>query len=233
MASKKTTADPTKAVGYVRVSTEEQNLGPDAQRAALAAWCDANGVELVAVFDDLGVSGGTAIDKRPGLLAAVDALTDNGAGVLLVMKRDRLARDIMVSAMAERLAERAGARVLATDGTGNGDGPEAQMMRGIIDVFAQYERALIRARTKSALAVKKSRGERTGDIPFGSQLAADGIHLEANPAEQEIMQIVRDLKAGGVTVTAIVDYLNKSGRPARGSRWHRTTVDRLLARVAA
>ena len=33
-------ADPKKVIGYIRVSTDEQALGPDAQRDALNAWCE-------------------------------------------------------------------------------------------------------------------------------------------------------------------------------------------------
>ncbi len=37
---RKKDADPSLAVGYVRVSTDEQVLGPEAQREALNDWCD-------------------------------------------------------------------------------------------------------------------------------------------------------------------------------------------------
>lgn len=222
--------DTRRAVGYVRVSTEDQNLGPDAQREALSRWCATSGAELVAVYEDLGVSGGAELEKRPGLLAALDALTAHGAGVLIVAKRDRLARDVVVSAMVERLAERAGASVLAADGTGNGTTPEALLLRGIVDVFAQYERALIRARTKSALAVKRGRGERIGEIPFGYELGADARLIE-NPTEQRALTVVRTLRSEGLTLQAIVDRLNRDGVPARGARWHATTVARLLKRA--
>ena len=227
-------ASPALVVGYLRVSTDEQTLGPEAQRAALVKWCKANGAELVAVHADHGVSGGAALDKRPGLLAALDALAEHGAGVLLVAKRDRLARDVVVAAMVERLAERAGARILAADGAGNGEGPEAMLMRGMMDLFAQYERALIRARTCSALAVKRTRGERTtGKLPFGYRLAADAIHLEADPAEQRVIELVAALRAEGLSIRAIADRLNAEGTPARGAKWHPTTVARLGKRDAA
>ncbi len=59
--------DPKKVVGYVRVSTDEQALGPEAQKTALEAWCKAQGARLVAVCEDIGVSGATSLEKRPGL----------------------------------------------------------------------------------------------------------------------------------------------------------------------
>src|SRR5438067_4053500 len=137
MSRKAKSGAPLRVVGYLRVSTEEQSLGPAAQREALERWCKANGAELLQVHEDLGLSGGLPLDKRPGLLAALDSLRPLCAGVLLVAKRDRLARDVWVAAGAERLAQKAGARVLTADGTGNGDGPESELMRSIVDAFAQ------------------------------------------------------------------------------------------------
>src|SRR5215469_9398058 len=134
----RTPPTPSRCIGYIRASTEDQSLGPEAQRTALEKWCQSHGAELVATFEDLGVSGGLELDKRPGLLAALDALRDNRAAVLLVAKRDRLARDVMVAAMVNRLAEKAGAQVLSADGVGNGDEPEALLMRNIGNAFAEY-----------------------------------------------------------------------------------------------
>jgi DNA invertase Pin-like site-specific DNA recombinase len=230
-------ADHRKVVGYVRVSTDDQALGPVAQRAALARWCAANGAELVECFEDVGVSGGAALDKRPGLLAALDALEAHGAGVLLVAKRDRLARDVMNAAMVERLTERVGARVRSAAGEGTeGDAadPSAMLMRGMVDLFAQYERAMIRTRTRAALAVKRARGERTGSVPYGYALAADGRTLEANPAEAGAVALVRELRAEGLTLRAIGARLEAAGyAPRGGARWHPDTVARIAAAGAA
>lgn len=225
--------NPRRVVGYVRVSTDEQHQGPRAQRDAFAAWCAKAGCELVAVFEDKGVSGASSPADRPGFVQAIDALADLDAGVLLVAKRDRLARDVMHAAMAERMAERSGAVVRSADGTGEGTGPEAALMRAMVDAFAAYERDVIRARTRAALAAKRVRGERTGEVPFGSQVAADGVHLEANPAEAEAVAIVRELRAAGLSIRKIAVELEARGVPARGERWHPTTVARLLERGAA
>lgn len=226
------TPSPSLVVGYVRASTLSQDISPEAQRAALARWCEGRGARLVSIHEDAGISGATPLDRRPGLLAALEAVAVNGAGVLLVAKRDRLARDVMVAAMVERLAERHGARVLAADGTGNGDGPEAALLRGIVDVFSQYERALIRARTKAALGVKKARGERVGGVSYGFRLAADGVHVEAHPEESAVVARVRALRAEGLTLRAIAADLDASGvLPRGGGRWHPQSVSN-IARAA-
>lgn len=226
-------SDSTLAVAYIRVSTEDQSLGPDAQRAAIERWAVAHGVTVVAVHEDVGVSGGLELDRRPALLEALRSVEQHRAGVLVVAKRDRLARDVVVAAAIERLAEGKGARVVSADGTGNADGPEGMLMRGLVDLFAQYERALIRSRTKAALAVKKARGERVGDVPIGFRVAADGRQLSAHDGEQAAVDRVRTLRAEGLTIRAIADTLNAEGIAARGKRWHATTVARLLERTAA
>ena len=215
-------------VGYIRASTEDQALSPAAQRHALEQWCDAHSARLIAVHEDLGVSGGAELDRRPGLLRALDALVEHGAGVLLVGKRDRLARDVMIAAMVERLAERNGARVLSADGAGNGEGPEAQLLKGVLDVLAQYERAMIRARTRAALAVKKSRGERVGSLPYGYRINGDPRHLVPHAAEQEVVALVRVLRAEGLTFRAIATELEQAGHtPRSGGSWHPQTVSRI------
>ena len=217
-----------KVIGYIRVSTDEQHLGPEAQEEALRSWCTSNNAELVGIHTDRGMSGGAPLDKRLGLLSAVAALQEEGAQVLLIAKRDRLARDVMVAAMVERMVAKAGAKLIAASGEGNGDGPESLLMRRMVDAFAEYERALIRSRTKAALQVKKSRGQRTGQVPYGKQLSSDGVHLEDNEQEQAILRGILSLREEGLSIRAIAERLNLQATPARGKKWHPTTVARIL-----
>ena len=145
---KKETRSATSAVGYIRVSTEEQVLGPDAQRVALEQWAVARQVELLAVFEDRGVSGATPLDRRPGLLAALECMAKSRAGWLVAAKRDRFARDVIIAAQLERLVSRDGGQLVSADGASDGDSPEATLMRRIIDCMSEYERCLIRGRTR-------------------------------------------------------------------------------------
>jgi DNA invertase Pin-like site-specific DNA recombinase len=223
--------DPKRAVGYLRVSTDEQALGPKAQRAALIRYCEQRGIELVDVFEDIGISGAAELDRRPGLLAALGALAEAGAGVFLVHKRDRLARDPVVAGMVTRLVERGGSKVHAAEGVSNGDAPEDVLLRGIIDVFAAYERLVIKARTKAALGVKKARGERVGEIPFGYQLGNAGM-LVARQDEQAVITRMRELREQRLSIRAIASRLNEENHPARGRCWHPTSVHNILRRAA-
>lgn len=225
--------DPTRAIGYIRVSTSEQALGLDAQRAALASWCASRGVELVAIHEDRGVSGAAELTARPGMLAALAALKASRAGLLLVAKRDRLARDVVTAGLLDREVARLGARIASAAGEGEGDDPVALFTRRLFDAVAELERAKIADRTRRALAVKRERGEKLGgDRPLGRTVAADGRTLVADPEEARALEIIRSLRDGGWSIRGIVAELEKLGVPARGSRWHATSVARLLSRAA-
>jgi DNA invertase Pin-like site-specific DNA recombinase len=222
------------AVAYIRVSTEDQNLGPEAQRAAIEAWAARQGVQVTSWHVDKGVSGGADIGDRPALVAALGELRAARAGVLVVAKRDRLARDVYIAGAIERAAEQSGARVVCADGTANGDTPADAFMRSILDAAAAYERALIRARTKAALGAKKARGERAGTVAYGYRLAADGVRVEANEAEQGVLAIVHELRASGMSHRGIVAALASRGLVSRsGGAFSKTQVTRMLAKDAA
>ena len=166
-------------------------------------------------------------------MSALDALAVSGAGVLLVAKRDRLARDVLVAAMADRLVERSGARIVAADGVGEGVDPSAALLRGMVDLFASYERAMIRSRTVVALAQKRALGERTGAVPVGSRLAADGVHLEADPVEARIVAAVVEGRGAGLSLRGIVaDLATRGMLTRRGGAIQSTQVIRILRRAA-
>jgi len=55
-SKKRPTLDPSKAVAYLRVSTEDQALGPEAQRASIEAWAARQGIEVATWHTDQGIS---------------------------------------------------------------------------------------------------------------------------------------------------------------------------------
>ena len=101
-------------------------------------------------------------------------------------------------------------------------------MRTLIDAFAQYERAVIGARTRAALAVKKARGERVGGIPYGYR-DDDGVLVEV-PNEQVVIARAKELRAEGLSLRAVGRALIQEGHtPRTGKGWHVQVLARMTA----
>src|SRR5262245_9941482 len=86
----------TRAVAYLRVSTEKQadnGVSLEAQRARVEAYAQRYDLELVDVIVDAGVSAKTL--DRTGLQRALETLKMRRAEALLVVKLDRLTRSVV------------------------------------------------------------------------------------------------------------------------------------------
>lgn len=120
--------------GARRRSKRTPASGVAAQDGAIRTCCSRLGLTLTDTFQDLGISGGLALEDRPGLLAALDAIKKSVT--LVFAKRDRLGRSVLNVAMIERLVDRKGARIVsaAREGTDTND-PTSRLMRQIIDAI--------------------------------------------------------------------------------------------------
>ncbi len=221
------------AVAYRRVSTDHQadsGLGLAAQSTHIETAAARLGLTLHATFTDAGLSGSLGVEHRPGLADALNAL--QRGDVLVVAKRDRLARDAFVAVLIERAVAKKGARILSAAGEGTEtDDPASVFTRRILDAVSELERALIAARTRAAMREAKARGQRVGRIPFGHRLAADGIHLELHHGEQTILQQIQSWRARGCALQTIASALNARGLRNRQERtWKPNFIGQLLAR---
>lgn len=224
-----------KVVGYLRVSTEgqaESGLGLEAQKRAIEDYAKRTNHELDEIFSDEGLSGSLSLEKRPGMLGAISSLKKGD--ILVVGKRDRLGRDPLVVAMIESAIARKGARIISAAGEGtDSDDPSSILMRRMIDAFGEYERLIIKARTKAALKTKKDKGQRVGYIPFGYRLNIDGIHLEESPEEKDILRQMKELQSKGLSVRKIAEALNERQAFNRGnSLWNHASIHRNLKMAA-
>ena len=99
---------------------------------------------------------------------------------------------------------------------------------------SQWEREAIGERTRDALCHKRSKGERVGNIPFGSRLAGDGKHLEHDPTEQAALAEIRRLRSEGAAMREIAATLNQRAyQTRRGTPWRLESVARVLNGAAA
>jgi DNA invertase Pin-like site-specific DNA recombinase len=201
MAKKTVTAlNKTRCLVYIRVSTDEQHLGPEAQAAACKAYAERMGLTIADTFVDIGTSGAKPLDECTGLIGLIGRLKELDAGVFLVAKRDRLARDMVKVGMITQRVETAGAIVVSADGVPESNEPTAIFFRRMIDALSEFERLLIIERTTAALAVKKAKGEVAGNIPLGfvrdgNKLVVDKARVQALLAEGKTYQNVVDLFA--------------------------------------
>lgn len=233
-----------RCVGYVRVSNDRHDLAPAAQVRELEAWCSVTGAELVrlevgphtpdGIPSDIGVSGATPADERPGLLRAIESVGEGReADTLLVLRPDRLARSVIQACAIQATLDRQGGKLRYVSGSGNGDNPEDKLIRQILDAFAEYERAIIRLRVKSAMNRGRAEGRYLGECPYGYRRAAGGTHLEPDEAEQAIIKRIWAARDRGLSIRAIVSALNEQGVPARGQKWHYPGVQKIAKRNPA
>jgi hypothetical protein len=103
---------------------------------------------------------------------------------------------------------------------------------------AQYERGMVRARTRAALAAKRARRECIGAVPYGFALKGDGVHLVAARAEQATIAGAREVRAAGLSLRAVAATLASEGRvspkgrpflPAQGRAHGQGSVPRWTA----
>ena len=219
----------TSYIAYYRVSTDKQGrsgLGLEAQQDAVKRFL---GTEPEQVFTEVE-SGGKK--DRPELAKAIAQCKATGA-TLIVAKLDRLARDVqMILSIVD-----SGILVRFVDLPEiNPADPTGRLMLTMMAAFAEFERVIIRKRTKEALAVAKSRGVKLGSANPKAGGQARAAQLAAiSQVDPQALIIVRDLKAMGMTTTRqIAAGLSERGiKTANGStQWHSAQVSRLLARAA-
>jgi DNA invertase Pin-like site-specific DNA recombinase len=217
-------------VGYMRVSTDKQGksgLGIEAQRAALARFVEAEGLELAGEYVEVETGkGADALDRRPELAKAL-AAARKARGAVLVAKLDRLSRDVafISGLMAQRVP------FIVAELGADAD----PFMLHIYAALAEKERALISERTKAALASKKAQGVALGNrtnLPEAQAKSVAANKAAADAFAANVLPIIRSIEASGVRGgRALAAALNARGiKTARGGVWRETTVRNLLAR---
>lgn len=146
------------AIGYVRVSTEEQGvsgLGLADQRARIEAYCTLRGLRLAATIDDVGVSGGKVLASRPGGGRLLRCLQERKAGHVVMLKVDRGFRNAADCLATVEAWQRRQVTLHVIDLGGNAiDTASAagKFMLTVLAGAAEMERNLTEARRRIAVA---------------------------------------------------------------------------------
>ena len=226
----------TRTIAYLRVSTAGQadhGVSLDAQRAKVEAYAALYDLELVDVAVDAGISA-KSLD-RPALSGALARLESGEVEALLVVKLDRLTRSVVdLGSLVDR-CNREGWALLSVGEQVDTRTAAGRMVLNILATISQWERETIGERTAAAMAHKAELGEYTGGkAPYGWTVAADGIHLEPNQGEQELITLARELRTAGLSLRKVGARLEGQGAlPRNGKRWHAKTVRSLISSRAA
>lgn len=223
-----------KAIGYARVSSDEQakeGVSLDAQEARIKAYATMRGLDLVAIYREEGVSAKVLLGKRPEGSNLVAALAQQKAKHVVAVKLDRLFRntaDALATTAAWDKARYAlhvldmgGAALDTTSAVG-------RMFLTMIAGFAEMERNLTSERTKAALGHKKSNREAYCHLtPLGFD--RDGGRLVENQPEMQTVWRIHNLRSEGFSLQRIAAVLEQDGVPTkRGGRWHSVTIQNVL-----
>jgi DNA invertase Pin-like site-specific DNA recombinase len=216
-------------VSYIRVSTQRQGasgLGLEAQRSAVRKFCQENGCELLAEYQEVESGRKSA---RPILSKAL-AHAKAKKATLLMAKLDRLARNV---AFIANLME-AGIEFRACDM------PEANsFILHVMAAVAEQEARAISERTCAALKAARRRGVRLGatnpacrNLTREARLRGAGRTAErASLYYADVLPMVHKLRKQGLSLRAIAQQLNTDGHVVRSGRhWSPVQVRRVLQR---
>ena len=213
------------AIAYIRVSTARQGrsgLGLEAQRRAIAEFCEREGLATTGEFVEVeNGKGADALERRPQLAAALAAAKKARCSII-VAKLDRLSRDVAFIAglMASRVP------FIAAELGADAD----PFMLHLYAALAEKERRMISARTKDALQAAKARGVKLGQ--YGAEHLSVANRTAALERAGNLAPLLADMKMRGLSSRGIALELTTLGiATPSGGRWHSQTVQRALGRA--
>lgn len=225
-----------KAVGYARVSTEEQvkeGVSLDNQEAKIRTYADLKDLELVGIIKDAGISAKNL--NRPGAQEVLKMARKKKVEAVIVYKLDRMFRSTIDALETTKMFDRLNIAFHSIQETLDTQSAMGRFFFTLTAALAEMERGIIGERTKAALKHKRLNGEKTGgDIPFGYSLDIDGQTLMEDREEQEVIRLMKDLKGKGYSLRSICreleskGYLTKTGK----TTWHHQSIAQILKRMA-
>jgi DNA invertase Pin-like site-specific DNA recombinase len=221
-----------RAVGYTRVSSEEQESGFSlgAQEQSIRAFCMAQGWGEPAFYTEAVSAWTDDIGKRPAFRRLLD---DAGAGLVdaaIVWKLDRWARDVVVCIQSLRDLDRRGIRFVSLTESIDLGSAWGRAMAAFLAIFAELSSGQTSERVRLGLARKRAAGGHTGGIPYGAR-RLDG-RLAPHPETAEHLADILAWWADGKSGQWIASELNRRGVPPHkgGACWRARAIYYIVRR---
>lgn len=166
------------AIGYVRVSTDDQVRGYslDHQRGVITTWCQRQGIPLVGieVAEDSQGESGKDLD-RPALQRVLARVVAGGIGWVVVAKVDRLSRSLEDTCVLVESWDDAGVVLVAPEDGLDGQRGGSRTFLYLRSWMAEEERRRIVGRVGPGLLARARAGLPLGRIPFGYRMVQEGV----------------------------------------------------------
>jgi DNA invertase Pin-like site-specific DNA recombinase len=204
---------------YLRVSTGEQTTAN--QHRALEAWAARAGHEIIAVYEDAGISGTRGRDQRPGFDRMLKDATRRHFAMLAAWSVDRLGRSLQDLVQALQELRAAGVDLFLHQQALDTSTPSGRAMFQMLGVFSEFERSIIVERVQAGLARARAEGKRLGRPRVPRDLEARIQALRQNGTG--IKTVARRLGCGVGTVQRVDRELraarqgSKAGGPTAAS----------------
>ena len=225
------------AIAYIRVSTEEQSLGLDAQRERVESYCHARGYELVAVVEDKGASGKTL--NRSGMDKVRKIMKRKMVDAVVALKLDRLTRRVPDLHTLMKESAETGVAIVSIMETLDTSSAAGRLMVHMLAGMAEWEREVIAERTSAALTLLASRGERVGRHAAIGSANGEGARQEE---ECRTLSVLREIILSGScldcnkaeSLRCMADMLEAQGCTNRaGKRYGASSIQRMKKSLAA
>ena len=219
------------AIGYIRVSTEEQaaddRFGIEAQKQAILLYANEHEYNLVKWEIDT-ISG--AKDDRPALNEILygDNVENPPYEAVIVFKNDRMARDTKLYFYYLYVLEKKNIKLLSTQEEFAEGSDFANIYRALLQFVAEQERKNIALRTGKGRSIKASCGGYSGGRrPYGYKVV-DG-KLVIDEKEVDVVRRIFEEHDKGTSMLATTDILEKEGFKTRsGKRFQVSTIKSVL-----
>jgi len=214
-----------KAVGYIRVSTEEQvreGISLEVQEDKVKKYADLHNLRLTEIIRDEGRSGKDL--EREGIQKIITLCKDRSVDHLIVYKMDRLTRRTLdLLTLVEEVFKPNKVQFHSITERVDTSTAQGKFFLTIIGAMSQMERDLIAERTKEALQYKKNKFQAYSPTPLGFD-REDG-HIASNQKELKIVTLMKKLKRKGLSYQAIINKLNEKDVPTKNKKsWSKSTI---------
>lgn len=224
--------ESSKAIGYIRVSSDEQareGLSLEAQKRKIASYCDLKNLDLIDIYSDEAVSGFKPLEKRPGGNKAYTALLAGQASHLVAIKLDRCFRNTGDAIQKATEFDKKGINLHLIETSVDTSTAVGKMFFTTLAMLAQFERDITGERTKAVLDMKKQDGKVYNHEPFG--FSREGDELRANDVEQATIDKILSMRDAGDSYHEIASQLDLQGvKPKLAVNWNAMSIRKICLR---